>query len=229
MATNNSNYDVVVSMDTFRGNEHNAIIVKRLAVHNLVTGGWSEFHFMPNRSWTTFDQVARRANWFSTTFIHGLKYESGHVPYFRLRTILMECTRNATRIFAKGVENTRFISNVIQRNVINVDQLANRLPLHVVRRIKERDPTAKCVMDHTRVHTTLGFAGPNYSCCVERASTWAELIRAYDQQQQEQQQQQDVSDIEIEFNDDESINSNVDNDDDDDDNDGENVDYYLWS
>jgi len=177
MAAASGNSDIIIAMDCFRGNESNSLMIKKLAIGNANTEGLESFLFLPQIPWNELNEAAKKANNFSTRYIHNIRYDSGYIPYSELHRILIERTEGAEVIFTKGSQNAKFLAEALGRPVVDIDELG--ISRNQIRRIKKHIEPNRCLEDHTRKHSTPGFDGPNYAFCIERASLWTYVVQSY--------------------------------------------------
>jgi hypothetical protein len=189
-----TNTDIVIAMDCFRGNETDSVMVKRLAISNVTLGGQASFLFLPEQPWSELNEAARKANSFATRYIHNIPYDAGYVPYDRLHQILMECTENAREVFTKGSQNSKFLTGLLGRPVVDIDSLG--LSRDRIKRLKKHVEPVYCLDDHARIHSTAGFDGPTYSCCVERVCLWTLLVDQFRCDQALETEDDEIDEIE---------------------------------
>lgn len=194
MATNGS--DIVIAMDCFRGNEPGSLMVKKLAISNATNEGLESFLFLPQTAWNDLNEAAKKANNFSSRFIHNLQYNSGYIEYDKLNQILVDYTDGADTIFTKGSQNAKFLADILGCPVVDIDELG--ISKNRIQRIKKHQQPIRCLEDHTRRHSTAGFDGPSYACCIERVNVWTNLVRSYryDLERGMQEQQTEPMDFE---------------------------------
>lgn len=103
-----------LSLRDFNG----TFIVKELAINiNGSTGHWifkKPFFVMSN------DKTDRVNRWVTQKY-HGMKMDEGDVPYTMLQPILLKYLSNVDFIYTKGLEKCRFLENILNRAVINLD------------------------------------------------------------------------------------------------------------
>jgi hypothetical protein len=179
--------EIVIAMDCFRGNQPDSLMVKKLAIYNITTDGSGYYHFFPERSWSDLHHVAREANTFATKYIHNLPYYSGNITYDQLPMILLEHTNRAAVVYAKGCQNTKFLTELIGRPVINIELLMKEMPRDDIIYLKENLPSRMCLDDHRRKHRTTGFDTEFYSCCMDRSYFWGEVVKMYKKRKQDKE------------------------------------------
>jgi hypothetical protein len=180
------NEEIVIAMDCFRGNRPDSLMVKKLAIYNVTTGGQGSFHFFPQHPWSDLHDVAKQANSFATRYIHNHRYYSGNITYDQLPVILSEHTDNASTIYAKGCSNVKFLTELIGRPVINIELLMKQIPRESIEYLKDHLPESICLDNHKRIYKTPGFESENYSCASDRAHFWGQVVKLFKEQQREE-------------------------------------------
>lgn len=97
-----------------RGNG-NTIVVKELA--SVSSNGQQVFHFLPPYSQFLVKRKFQKANRFVVNKLHGIPWDYGNIPYYRLRSILHNLCSGYSVIYVKGPEKAKFVSGIIDRHV----------------------------------------------------------------------------------------------------------------
>ena len=113
---------VVLDFEGFR-HQKNTFIVKELAITNSDNSDY--LIFLPPVNFSSLPKSEQKAyNWL-TNYLHGLHWDSGDYLYLNLNQIIQSFVlRNPNAVFyAKGKEKADFLSNYLDRKVVNLDDL----------------------------------------------------------------------------------------------------------
>ncbi|KYN38447.1 hypothetical protein ALC56_07174 [Trachymyrmex septentrionalis] len=115
--------DIVIDIQGFRDVEENFIPkeVAVLAINAAITGHWimtspCPFEDLPVRA-------KRENNWLTRNY-HGIEWFDGDVNPKNFTIHLRDITRHARYIYTRGQEKTRYLSNLLSRNVYNQEGIS---------------------------------------------------------------------------------------------------------
>jgi len=115
--------DIVIDIQGFRDVEENFIPkeVAVLAINAAITGHWimtspCPFEDLPVRA-------KRENNWLTRNY-HGIEWFDGDVNSTNFTIHLRDITRHARYIYTRGQEKTRYLSNLLSRNVYNLEGIS---------------------------------------------------------------------------------------------------------
>lgn len=93
------------------------MIVKELAILVPETGQTANFVFRSPCAWTELSKRTRARNFRKRKAGLGFAWESGHVPYHELESIITETLHKFPVVICNGLEKAEFITNIIRRGV----------------------------------------------------------------------------------------------------------------
>jgi len=115
--------DIVIDIQGFRDVEENFIPkeVAVLAINAAITGHWimtspCPFEDLPVRA-------KRENNWLTRNY-HGIEWFDGDVNPKNFTIHLRDITRHARYIYTRGQEKARYLSNLLSRNVYNLEGIS---------------------------------------------------------------------------------------------------------
>lgn len=96
------------------------IVVKELATVDYSRNRVSSYIFKRPYGWEAVSMFNARMN---EAVDHGCNWNDGDIPYSELETVLHREASSAVAIYCYGPQKTKFISEIIQRTVIDITQL----------------------------------------------------------------------------------------------------------
>ena len=104
--------DFIVDIQAFQKAKN--FIFKEVCVLSMEKGAQpSILSFKPPTSWVTLSKEDKVCNtWLSRNF-HGLRWDDGEIPYDELKSTLNYFLKPAMRIFVKGSEKLRQLSDIL--------------------------------------------------------------------------------------------------------------------
>ena len=112
---------VVIDFEGFKYQKRN-FIIKELAVY----GEYQDtIYFLPPQSFSSLSKSEQVCYQWITKNLHGLNWESGNYPYEKLKSIFESISLRypLSEFYAKGKEKSDFLSSLLKRPVINLDDL----------------------------------------------------------------------------------------------------------
>lgn len=113
----------VLSIECLRG-LGNGFIIKELAIIELKHNdeqNIQNLHFeAPYPSYLLPNYIRRTNRWITRT-LHGMEWGDGYIPYSKLKILLSDAIGSDKNIFAKGSENCAILSNILGREVSNLE------------------------------------------------------------------------------------------------------------
>ena len=113
---------VVLDFEGFRSKK-SGFIIKELAVS---TENYNDIiSFLPPKSFNILCSSEQRSFLWVSKFLHGLSWETGEYPYHYLQQIFQSIVLRFpfSDFYAKGLEKTESLRQLLQRNVINLETL----------------------------------------------------------------------------------------------------------
>ena len=113
---------VVLDFEGFRSKK-SGFIIKELAVS---TKNYNDtISFLPPNSFNILSSSEQRSFLWVSKFLHGLSWETGEYPYHYLQQIFQSIVLRFpfSDFYAKGLEKTETLRQLLQRNVINLETL----------------------------------------------------------------------------------------------------------
>ena len=89
-------------------------IIKELGLH--IDGSVQGFSFCPPKSF----KPNKQTTW-NTSNLHGIAWSCGKLEYEKLFAVIYDIKIMNTEVFAKGFEKCRLLTNLLGRNVENLD------------------------------------------------------------------------------------------------------------
>ena len=89
-------------------------IVKELGLY--IDGSVQGFSFCPPKSF----EPNKQTTW-NTSHLHGIAWSSGKLDYEKLFAVFYDIKVMNAEVFAKGLEKCRLLTNLLGRNVENLD------------------------------------------------------------------------------------------------------------
>ena len=89
-------------------------IIKELGLY--IDGSVQGFSFCPPKSFTPNKQTT-----WNTSHLHGIAWSSGKLEYEKLFAVFYDIKLMNAEVFAKGLEKCRLLTNLLVRNVENLD------------------------------------------------------------------------------------------------------------
>ena len=89
-------------------------IIKELGLY--IDGSAQGFSFCPPKSF----KPNKQTTW-NTSHLHGIAWSSGKLDYEKLFAVFYNIKVNNAEMFAKGLEKSRLLTNLLGRNVENLD------------------------------------------------------------------------------------------------------------
>jgi hypothetical protein len=175
MATVNTSSVCIVDFSYYTGID-NRVIVKELAVVKPNKNQQQTWLFEPPYEEDELSAGLQRKNDVRRKKGIQFQWNSGHVPYCYLYEILFKTTRDSEQVAASGMKKCEFISDLIERPVLNLDPLHHQPRLSAER---AQSQLYHCIL-HKNVHAT--------KCPLHRCMTFAALLNKKLQAQQQQQQ-----------------------------------------
>ena len=92
----------------------NDYIVKELAILEVQDSSMPMvFTFKPPTFWSQLSVDEKcTARWLEMSF-HGIRWNSGTIPYDQLSDILHKYLKNAKKIFIKGIQKKKFLTKIL--------------------------------------------------------------------------------------------------------------------
>ena len=113
---------VVVEFEGFQLNPYD-FIIKELAFYVIDYGYHARWNFLPPFPWSELSAKNKKmAAWLTRNF-HGLRWESGDLPYSSCELILTSLLTSYKVIYTKGLEKTIFLERKSGRKIFNLDDL----------------------------------------------------------------------------------------------------------
>src|SRR5262245_22186967 len=141
----------IIIFDAFVGNSSDKdYVIKCVTIVNVTKNIVQQYDFCPPFEWDLLSHRSRKQNMFLTKYIHGLTLYFGEIPHIRLSPLLKEKTDNIDQLYGKGVENCRFLSDLLGREVVNLEtSVMFHLPEGELKSISERFQriTTRCMAD----------------------------------------------------------------------------------
>lgn len=81
---------------------------------------------------------------YTELYIHGIPWDSGCLPYNDLKHVVKDLLQWDHKLYCKGLEKTKFLENLLQRPVVNMEDL------DVPKLTTLRDCKAKCLFHRRR-------------------------------------------------------------------------------
>jgi hypothetical protein len=187
---------MIVTFDAFTGNTNEKdFIIKGLTIYNLTKNTIQYFEFAAPFDWDLLTAKSRQQNFYVTRRIHGLSWYSGDIPHHRLLTILKKKTDSISHVYAKGEEPSRFLREMLGRDVINIESgVMTQLPAEQLTNIMSSNQaiTMRCTTDHNGFDDSVTTVTQHNACCFTRALRLAEFLKVYitNRKHQNFQQQQ---------------------------------------
>src|SRR5215510_7033171 len=173
----------IIVFDAFVGNSSDKdYVIKCATIVNITKNVVQQFDFAPPFDWDLLTHRSRKQNMFLTKYIHGLTWYSGEIPHSRLSALLKEKTDNVDQLYAKGVENCRFLSDLLGREVLNMENTVMfHLPEGELKSVADRVQrvTTRCMADHGGLDQFVSISTVHTACCFTRALRFAEYLRVY--------------------------------------------------
>ena len=89
-------------------------IIKEMGLY--IDGSVQEFSFCPPKPFKPNKQTA-----WNTSHLHGIEWSSGKLDYEKLFAVFYDIKLLNAEMFAKGLEKCRLLTNLLGRNVENLD------------------------------------------------------------------------------------------------------------
>ena len=89
-------------------------IIKELGLY--IDGSVQGFSFCPPKSF----KPNKQTTW-NTSHLHGIAWSSGKLDYEKLFAVFYDIKLMNAEVFAKGLEKCRMLTNLLGRNVENLD------------------------------------------------------------------------------------------------------------
>jgi hypothetical protein len=189
---------MIVTFDAFKGNSSDKdFIIKGLTVYNVTKNTIQHFEFAAPFEWNLLNTKARQDNYHVSKKVHGLQWYSGEIPHYRLLTVLKDKTDSISHVYAKGEEPTRFLRNMLGRDIHNLESavMTHLTPAQLSSIIRSNNRIVmRCSADHSALDDITMPASVHNACCFTRALRLAEFLKAFlneKQHQQFQHQQQE--------------------------------------
>jgi hypothetical protein len=113
----------ILTVEGLRGKD-NEFVPKEIAIVQLRTENdqrVQSFLLDPPYSKQLIPHVIRKTNQWIKTHLNGLDWNDGHISFDRLEELLAPVSTSSEMVFSKGKENCKFFSELIGRNVWNLD------------------------------------------------------------------------------------------------------------
>lgn len=114
--------EFVIDVQGFK-TDFNEFVFKELAIIPLGEDVQPIIYlFKPPHDWSFLQPRYKCENSWLTNNYHGIEWQDGDIPYEELEEILRSATRNASKIWVKGLEKQKWI-NRFTENVCNIETL----------------------------------------------------------------------------------------------------------
>lgn len=150
---------VVIEFEGFQL-QPNSFVIKELAFYSVKYGYHGRWCFLPPFAWEQLSAKKRKTNAWLIRYCHGLRWESGELPYSALQTILLSICISYTDIYVKGLEKTIFLEHLLGRKVLDLNDF--NCP-----KMKDLESKEVCCP----VHST-----PFKHCALAKATAYASFI-----------------------------------------------------
>lgn len=100
--------EVICDLQGFRGNQ-NEFIVKEASFISVNEDKYQSFVFRPPFSFTELNDIQKKGAIYIERHIHGLSWESGHIPYIELKNVLKQILKDYKIVLVKGAEKKKFL------------------------------------------------------------------------------------------------------------------------
>ena len=131
----------VVEFEGFQFSVDN-FIVKELAFYVVGYGYHGCWRFLPPFPWKELSVKNKKTAAWITRHCHGLRWDSGELPYSSLELILTSLFASYNTIYTKGLEKTKFLERKSDRKVLNLndfycpkvnflDSTQSKCPVHI--------------------------------------------------------------------------------------------------
>jgi hypothetical protein len=113
---------VLIDFQYFR-NKNNEIMIKELAIMNMVTKKIQciTFKFQAGSEWDKLPDYVKRTNNFICDHVNGMNFFDGTYDYDLLPRFLLHACKNNPIIYAKGSEKCQFLSSMLGKKVYNLE------------------------------------------------------------------------------------------------------------
>ena len=155
----------IVHFSAFDFDEENNFIVKELAIVNPDFNSFQSWIFKPPFPISQISQSLRYANDYLSQHVFGLEWIDGEVEYVELKNILTKYTSHSDTIFTHGKARQVFLESLLQRTVINLEEL--KCPKYSSLAF----PSKSCA------HRLHQFA--SFRCALKEASVYAQFLTYY--------------------------------------------------
>ena len=115
-------FSVVVEFEGFQLNPYD-FIIKELAFYVVDYGYHWLWNFLPPFPWNELSAKNKKTAAWLTRNCHGLRWESGDLPYSSLEFILTSLLTSYNTIYTKGLEKTVFLERKTGRKILNLNDL----------------------------------------------------------------------------------------------------------
>ena len=113
---------VVVEFEGFQLSPYD-FIIKELAFYVVDFGYHGRWNFLPPFPWNELSVKNKKTAAWLTRNCHGLRWESGDLPYSSLELILTSLLTSYNTIYTKGLEKTIFLERKSGRKILNLNDL----------------------------------------------------------------------------------------------------------
>lgn len=111
---------VVIEFEGFQVNT-NDFVVKELAFYSVDFGYHGLWSFLPPHSWEQLSPKERKTFAWLTRNLHGLRWDSGDLPFSYLEPILSSLFISYETIYSKGLEKVKFLEYLSGQKIFNLD------------------------------------------------------------------------------------------------------------
>lgn len=161
---------IILAADLFFGNkdeqESQTFIVKNLAIYNTLSEALQYWEFKPPCSWDLLSYNSKCSNNKLLEKVCNSSWYDGNVPYDELTKILLKCIENVSNIYTRGNVHVNFFTNLLGRNVINLESFINFGDIKYSN-IFQRNSNLKCLSNYSMLT----------NCIQENVYIWGKLFK----------------------------------------------------
>lgn len=106
-----------VDFQGFRG-PNNEFLVKEYAALCLQDNHHVAHLFKPKYAWDELTKKNQKTNTWLTKYLHGLKWNSGYLPYDTLEDVILATLYCASIIYVKGKDKKKFLDEILEKSCI---------------------------------------------------------------------------------------------------------------
>lgn len=111
---------VVIEFEGFQV-KTNDFVIKELAFYVVDHGYHARWSFLPPYPWEQLTVKNRKSYAWLTRYCHGLRWDSGELPYSALERIVSSLFISYKTIYTKGLEKTKFLEKISKRKIFNLN------------------------------------------------------------------------------------------------------------